>query len=680
MKRVDTVCTYCGVGCDISAIVEEGRIVKVYAQKEGVVSRGNLCVKGRYGHDYLYHPDRLDRALIKKSFAKKDPICDRFRDRMSDYDDSFYSIDYEAAYEIVALKLSRLKNPESFAAIGGARTSCESSYFFQKFAREVIGSPHVDNCARVCHSPSLRGMRATIGEGAATNPFDDIYLTDNIVIIGSNTTEAHPIVANRVIERVRKGASLHVVDVRKIPIGKFADQELTIPYESNLMILNMIARIIVEKGWYDEKFIAERTKGFDEYKKLLMSDPYSDPELLEKMAGYEDLREKIEKLAEDLAFKKSMILWGLGVTEHVDGSYAVMAITHLALLTANVGLPGAGLMPLRGQNNVQGTCDMGMLPYYLPDYRKPEKDGLMTPDIIDAILRGEIKAIFNMGEDIAHIHPNQNKIHKALEKLDFLVVNEIFPNQITRYADVVFGVKSAYEKVGVYVNAERRLHLSAPLVESDLPDDWEVLHEISKRLGKDFGYSSSEDIWNEVRKEAPERFSGASYEKLKKDPLRGLQWPVKDSDTPILHTQTFRTADGYGHFKYRSYSPREMVKALLDCKEYRFYLTTGRIMAHYNNAAQTAACERLAKRYPEDILLVSEEDREFFKGAQRVVLVSRYGKSAPLKIKFSDTIKRGTLYTTFHHAASKINYLFGDEADEFVKTARFKSVKVDIEF
>ena len=362
----------------------------------------------------------------------------------------------------------------------------------------------------------------------------------------------------------------------------------------------------------------------------------------------------------------------------MDGSFAVMAITHLALLTGNIGQRGAGLMPLRGQNNVQGTCDMGMLPYYLPDYQKPEVEGLMTPDIMDAIEAGRIRAIFNMGEDLAHIHPNQTKVKRALKKLDLLVVNEIFPNEVTKYAHFIFGVKSAYEKTGVYINAERRLHLSQPIIQSDLPDDWEVLCGIGKHLDSDFDYESSRQIWEEVRRVAPQRFSGASYEKLEKNRLRGLQWPIEEEDTPILHQERFRTKDGYGHFRYKAYELRGMMKELLERRDPHFYLTTGRIIAHYNNAAQTKACETLAKRYPEDILLVSIKDKEFFEGKERVVLQSRYGTSHPLKIKFSKALKRGTLYATFHHASSHINHLFGDEADELVKTARFKSVKVKV--
>ncbi len=675
---VDSVCTYCGVGCDVSAEVEDGRIKRFFAKKEGVVSQGKLCVKGKYGWEFLDHPKRLRAALVKKSFVEEHPHY--FGQNLQEYDELHFSLPYEDAYKAVARKLKELvssHSPDTFAAIGGARTSCESGYLFQKFARELIGSPHVDNCARVCHSPSLKGMRATIGEGAATNPFDDLYHTQNILVIGSNTTEAHPIVANRIMDVIKKGVSLFVIDVREITLSRFGEH-LSIPFETNLMVFNMIARIIIEKGWQNDDFISRRCKGYEEYKKSILSDPYTDPDIFTHIRGYEDLPEKLEKIAYDLSHKKSMIFWGLGVTEHIDGSYAVMALTHLALLTGNIGQKGAGLIPLRGQNNVQGTCDMGMLPYYLPDYKKPSTEGLMTPDIIDAIIEGRIRALFNMGEDLAHIHPNQTKIKHALKRLELLVVNEIFPTEVTKYANFIFGVKSAYEKEGVYINAERRLHLSNPIIPSDLPDDWEVLCGIGKYLNERFHYESSKQIWQEVQKVASERFSGADYEKLRANRLRGLQWPVFEEDTPILHEKEFRTKDGFGHFRYKGYELRGMMKELLKKRDPHFYLTTGRIIAHYNNAAQTKACESLAKRHTEDILLVSIKDKEFFEGKERVILQSKYGTTHPLRIKFTKSLKRGTLYTTFHHASSHINYIFGDESDELVKTARFKSVKVKV--
>jgi formate dehydrogenase major subunit len=682
---IDSVCAYCGVGCDISAEVEDNKIQKIFAKEEGVVSQGRLCIKGKQGWDFVTHPKRLRNARVRKSFLAKNAtlFADLDMDYLEPVDHDFYEISYESAYELVARKLRSITDEygsHSFAAIGGARTSCEGSYLFQHFTRHVVGSPHVDNCARVCHSPSLKGMRTTIGEGAMSNPFDDIYETEYLVVMGSNTTEGHPIVANRMLDVIKqKDIELAVLDVRRIQLSKSATNHLSIPYEANLMILNMMAYVILSEDLVNTEFVNGRTKGYVEYKNAILNDPYANPEYLLQIPGYESLAEEVRIVARKYATRKSLFFWGLGITEHLDGSYAVMAITHLAMLTGNIGKRGAGLMPLRGQNNVQGTCDVGMLPYYAPDYQPPKEVGMMTPDLINAMVEGKIKALYNISEDIAHIHPNQNKIHAALGNLDLLVVNELFDNEITKFADIIFGVKSAYEKTGVYVNAERRLHLSQPLINVMMPDDWEVIAEISKRYGTDFGFKNSRDVWEKVRVDAPMRFGGASYEKLESNRLRGLQWPVQEEDLPVLHIDKFRTKDGFGSFHYHQYSPRGQVEELINAQRHEgYYLTTGRILVHYNNGAQTNACDKLHRSHSEDTLLVSVEDEEFFEYKDFVVLKSEYGQSAPLRVKVSSTVKKGTLFTTFHHAKSNINFLFGDECDELIKTARFKSIKVEV--
>ena len=685
--KIDSVCCYCGVGCDILAEVKNNEIIHIEARKEALVSEGKLCVKGKYGFDFVHSKKRLPKVKIKNSFLQKNQLFlplalkSKFASYKVDNEGYIYP-QIDEACELIAWKIKQTRQKYgnfSFGSIGGARGNCESSYLFQKFTREVLKSPHIDNCARVCHAPSLKGMRSVVGEGAATNPFSDIYKAEFLLVIGSNTTEAHPIVANKILASIKKGATLGVVDVRDISLAKFAKYNALIPFEANLLFLNMMAYVIISKNLYDKEFIKNRSKGFEIYKEQILSDPYANPNFFKNIKGYEYLSDMIEDIAIEYASKRSIILWGLGVTEHIDGSYAAAAICNLAVMTSNIGKKGAGLMPLRGQNNVQGTCDMGCLPYYLPDYQKPIIEGKKTPDMIDGVLNDEIKVLFNMGEDIAHIHPNQNKIHKALKRLDMLVVCELFENEITKFADIIFGVKSTYEKVGVYINAERRLHLSQSLVENELLDDWEVFDKISKYLGFDFDYKCSKDIWKEVQQKAPKRFLGADYEKLEAFRVDGLQWPIAEEDTPILHENEFATADKLAAFRYKRYYLRTMVRELIENRRREFYLTTGRVIAHYNNASQTNQCEKLKRRHFEDILLISSEDAVFVKDKKRVVLISRYGKSAPLKFKITDTIKKGTLFVSFHHAKSRINFLFGDECDELTKTARFKSVKVSIE-
>ncbi|MCF6206296.1 MAG: molybdopterin-dependent oxidoreductase [Sulfurovum sp.] len=686
-EEIESVCTYCGVGCDITGVVEDNEIVKIYAQKDGVVSEGKLCIKGKYGYDFVEAKDRVREPRIKKDFLSRNPqIAQQYGDKIREFDADYMTCDLETAVKIAAMKLSEIKETyggESFCAVGGARTNCESAYAFQKFTRETMGSPHVDNCGRVCHAPSLKGMRTTIGEGAATNPYNDIYETEFMVVIGSNTMEAHPIIANRMVAQAKKLNNLAVIDVRETKMAKLAKYNCVIPHEANLLILNMMAYVILDEELYNKEFIEKRTVGFEAFKEQILNDPYANPKFFDQIEGYEYLAKMIPNIAREYAVKKSMIFWGLGITEHLDGSYAVMAITHLALLTGNIGKTGAGLMPLRGQNNVQGACDMGCLPYYDPDYETPEKIGLMTPQLIDAMLDGKIKALLNMGEDISHIHPNINKSDKALKKLEFLMVLDLFMVETAKKADMVIGVRSAYEKTGVYVNAMRRLHLSQPLVKSDLPDDWEVLTMIAREMGdgENFRFESSEDVWNEVRKKAPKRFAGAEYYRLARHRKRGMQWPIHDDDTPVLHLLDFRTKDGLGRYAYHQYKLRGMVKEIIEKQFYKeslegYYLTTGRTLAHYNNAAQTKRSDKLDTKYDEDVLLAPLEDEGRF--GDRVILKSQYGESEALLVRYTDRIKPRTLFCTFHHAKSRINALFGDECDELIMTARFKSVKVDV--
>jgi len=685
-KEVESVCTYCGVGCDITAVVENNKIQKIYAQKDGVVSQGKLCIKGKYGYDFVDAEDRIREPRVRKSFLEKNPnILKKIADELEPFNDEFYTCSLDVATTIASIKLAEIKKEyggDSFCAIGGARGNCESAYLFQKFCRETMDSPHVDNCARVCHSPSLKGMKATIGEGASTNPYNDIYKSEFIIVMGSNTMEAHPIVANRIIDMAKQENNLAVIDVRETKLAKYAKYNTIIPYEANLLVLNMMAYIIIDEELYHKDFVENRTKDFEEFKQKILSDPYANPSFFENVEGYEYLAKVIPNIAREYAFKKSMILWGLGVTQHLDGSHAVMALTHLAMMTGNIGRVGAGLMPLRGQNNVQGACDMGCLPYYLPDYQDSEVVGLMTPQLIDGMLSGRIKALLNMGEDIAHIHPNVNKTDKALEKLEFIMVQELFMTDIAKRADVIIGVSSAYEKTGVYVSAMRRLHLSQPLVESDLPDDWEVLQLLDNKLDGSFNYKDSEELWDEVTEVAHRRFSGAKYYRMKRHAKRGMQWPIYIEDTPVLHLLDFRTDDGLGRYVYKQYEPRGMIQEILDKEFYKssldgFYLTTGRTLAHYNNSAQTKRSKKLLSKYDEDIVLASIQDREIL-GDNKIVLKSPYGETTQLPVKFSDKIKPRTLFVTFHHSKSRVNALFGDEADELIATARFKSVCVEV--
>jgi len=672
-----SVCTYCGVGCEIEAEIENNKIKKIKPVKSGISSGGELCIKGRYGYEFL--DKRINKHLVSYEFIKKngDDMPFELQVRLAnlmEYDEKFYEAPFSLAVDLAAWKIKEIISKyggRSIAAIGGARTNIESAYLFQRFARKILKTPHIDNCARVCHSPSLSGLKMSIGEGASSVDFDSLFDAEVIFVIGSNTTQAHPMVANRIIKAKRRGAKLIVVDVREIPLMKFADIKVILPLESNLLFLNALAREFIERGYLNEEFIKNRCVKFEEYKENILKHNCHKDFFL-KLPGFEHIKTQIEEIAK-LLKNKTIFTWGLGVTEHIDGTESVNAISNLAMLGGHFA-KGAGVLPLRGQNNVQGACDVGCLPYYLPDYIRPDEGnvGLMTPEIIEHILKGKIKAVLNMGEDILHIHPNQNKIHKAFEELEFLMVMEVMRNEITEKADIVFGVKSAYEKEGVYINAERRLHLSFPLVKSTLPDDWEVIQAIEKRIKGEFNFNSTEAVFEECKKEVS-RFKGATYERLTKKPL---QWPIKENgnDSPVLHLEKFSTPDGKGHFHYHKYHLRGEVKDLLEGKK-RWYLNTGRALPQYNNAAQTKISEKLTKRYDDDIILVNEIHKSL---GEYIKLKSRYGESEILRVKYTKSVRPYTLFTTFHFAKNKINFLFGDEADHKVKTSRFKALEVEV--
>jgi len=672
-----SVCTYCGVGCEIDVKTDNEKIEKISPLKEGKSSGGELCIKGRYGYEFLNN--RLQNHLVSYKFIEKNKdklpfgLLVRLAN-LTEYDENFYSAPYTLAIDLCAWKIKEILNeynPNFIACIGGARTSVESAWLFQRFAREVLNTPNIDNCARICHSPSLSGLKMSIGEGASSVEFDEIYNAEVIFVIGSNTTQAHPMVASRIIKAKRRGAKVIVVDVREIPLMKFADISVILPFESNLLFLNAIAKEMIEKDLIDKEFIKNRCVKFEEYKENILKHDDSK-EFFEKLKGFENVKAQIERIAKLISSKRTIFAWGLGVTEHIDATEAVNAISNLAMLSGNFK-KGAGVLPLRGQNNVQGACDVGCLPYYGPDYQIPKTIGLMTPDVIDKMKEGEIKALINMGEDILHVHPNLNKTKQAFKKLEFLAVLEVMQNEMTKNADIVFAVKSAYEKEGVYVNAERRLHLSTPLIKSDLPDDWEVLKDLGLRLGDNKEYKTSEEVFNDLKKEV-KRFQGATYAKLKQKPLC---WPIltNGKDSPILHLNAFSTSDGKGHFHYHPYHIRGEVADLLQNRR-KWYLNTGRELAQYNNAAQTKTSEKLIKKYEDDILLINSIHQNEI--SDYVILKSKHGQSGKLNVKFTSSVRPYTLFVTFHFAKNRINALFGDAHDHKVKTARFKSVEVEI--
>ena len=676
MAVVKTVCAYCGTGCEIAATVENNTILAIEGDQNGEVSRGKLCVKGKYGFDFVASPARVKRPRIKKQFIAKNraKMAENLQKRLfllSEIDNDFFECDLDIALDIAAWKTGDILKrfgASSFGFIGGARGNCESAYIFQKFAREIIGSPNVDNCARVCHSPSLAGLSRTVGLGAATNPFSDIYEAELIVVIGSNTTEAHPIVGLKILEAAKNGCKLAVIDTRRIMLGKNADFELVIKFDSNLAVLNYIAKYIVENRLYNAQFLSQRVENFTHYLELIASDQNNIDD---------HLAQQLNNLATLIAAKKTLFCWGLGVTEHIDGSDCVSAISNIALITGNIGKKGAGLMPLRGQNNVQGACDMGVLPYYETGYKTPKIVGLMSPQMISAAQNGTIKAIFNMGEDIVHTHSNQSKIAAAIDQLEFLCVNDLFMSQTAQKADIVFGVASAYEKGGIYINAERRIHIANALIESKLPDDWQIFAALADRLKKPLKLNNYEEIWREIQSKAPQMFSDQPY-----ITMHNRQWSSDHTFSERLHTDQFATSSGKAALFFTPSRPCADDRSCASDRktaENSFQLTTGRALEAYNNGAQTNESPRLTRRVSEDVVLIAPSDAAKLDLSRRYALISGYGSSSPLALKSSPNIAVGTLFCTFHFARSRINRLFGGECDSQTMTPNFKSIRVQLE-
>jgi formate dehydrogenase major subunit len=656
-KTVRTTCTYCGVGCQLDVSVIDGEIRGIQAPETAEVNQGHTCLKGRFAFQFYNHPDRLREPMIKKN-------------------GKFEEVSWEEAYKFISSKLIKIKNKYGADAIGGissSRATNEENYLMQKMIRVAVGTNNIDGCARVCHAPTAFGMQQSFGTGAATNSIEDLKQTDAIFLFGANPVKGHPVTGAKIKQAFMKGVTSIVVDPIKTKLAELADYHLQIRPGTNVAILNMIAHYIVKEGLVNQHFIDSYTEKYQEFKEHVEN---LDMNELETLTGVSKELVKSAAIAYASA-NNAMEFHGLGVTEHFQGSKTVMLLSNLAMMTGNVGRKGVGLNPLRGQNNVQGTCDMGMLPYYDPDYQVPKEIGLMTPQLVDEMLEDRVKAVLNIGEDLTHIHPNLNKVDKAFDKLEMIFVQELFMTDIANRADIVVGVKSAYEKTGVYINAMRRLHLSQPLVKSDLPDDWEVLQILDNKMGGTANYESSKDVWDEVREVAYRRFSGADYIRLERHRKRGLQWPVHTEDTPILHQLDFRTDDGLGRFVYHQYKLRGMIEEIINKNLSGYHLTTGRTLAHYNNAAQTKRSEKLNSKYDEDILLVYEEDSADFT-SDKVILKTEFGQTNPLTIKFTNKVQPKTLFATFHHAGSKINNLFGDKSDELILTAAFKSIKVEV--
>ncbi|MGH7219189.1 MAG: formate dehydrogenase subunit alpha [Nitrospiraceae bacterium] len=670
---VRTTCAYCGVGCAFDAAVRDGQVVAMTPADDGPANLGHACMKGRFGWTYNDAPDRLRVPLFRRG---------------NDWEE----ISWESALDRVAQEFARIKDahgPDALATISSSRGTNEENYLFGKFMRCVIGTNHIDNCARVCHSATVTGMMETLGASAATNSIQDLDLARLIMVVGANPTESHPVVGARIKQAHRRGVPLIVIDPRRTELARLADLHLQLRPGSNVALLNAMGHVLVKEKLLDQDFIATRTEGVEDWLKTVSD---CTPEAAEDITGvpahliYQAARRYGSSSA-------SLCVHGLGVTEHRWGSHGVIALCNLALATGNIGKPGTGINPLRGQNNVQGASDMGCLPTYFAGYQSlddpklaslhqtitgrplPTKRGMKTPDMWDAAIAGRLKGLWIIGYDVAQTDPNLKKVHEALTHVEFLVAQDLFLNETAKFAHLVLPGASFLEKDGTFTNLERRIQRIRKAVEPPhgiLPD-WRVVCEVSNRMGYPMPYQHPSEIMDEIARLTP-MCAGVSYDRL--DQHAGLQWPVPTAThegTSLMHQETF--PKGKAHFVAVDYLPPGEVPTA----EYPFVLTTGRILQHYNCGAQTRRTDILEvvdtdvlEMHPADMAALHLRDGEI------VRLVSARG-DALLPAVGSERVLRGNLFTSFHFPASTVNALLSSSADESSKCPEYKVSAVRVE-
>lgn len=667
-----TTCPYCGVGCEMNVGSKEDRLVSIEPVMNAPVSRGHLCVKGRYAFDFVSAADRITEPMIRKG-------------------GDWQPVSWDEAISFVAEKLQRIINehgPDSVGILGSARGTNEEAYLAQKFARLVVGTNNVDCCARVCHTPTAAAMKVMLGAGAATNCYDDIEKACTILVCGSNATENHPIVGARIKQAALKGAQLIVIDPRAIELSHYAAIHLRPRPGTNIPLLNAIAYTVVDEGLQDRAFVNDRVDEWNEFSEFI--EPFA-PEAIAELCEVD--AQSIRAAARLYATAKpSMCFHGLGVTEHTQGTEGVMCLVNLALLTGNIGKPGTGINPLRGQNNVQGAAHMGCDPGILTGsvsigaakeaFEKvwgspiPTRRGLNMIEMMDAATAGQLKALWAIGYDVLLTNANAKSTEQALRSLDLLIVQDMFMNEAARFASVFLPACSSFERDGTFMNAERRIQRVRKAIESvgQSKSDWEIICAIARALGQggSFHYSSAEEIWNEVRSVWPAG-RGITYERLEK---QGLQWPCldeADSGLEVLHSETF----GHGKTTALRRIPYRPTKEVTD-EQFPFLLNTGRTLYQFNAGTMTRRTANLELLLT-DYLDIAPEDAAalHLKSGERVRVRSRYGE-AIMPVRISSMVRPGELFATFHAAEIFLNNVTSPHRDRYVKTPEYKVTAVSL--
>ena len=672
-KKVRTVCSYCGVGCNLEVAVKNNEVLSIRAPQDAINS-GHTCLKGRYAFKFYNHPDRLNTPLIRKN-GELTPCS--WGEALDFIKDKFEAIKAELGSDAIA-------------GISSARCSNEENFIFQKMIRQLVGTNNIDCCARVCHSPTAWGMQQSFGTGAGTNPATDIPLADLMLVIGANPTAAHPVTGAKIKQQALSGATLIVIDPVRTELARLADYHLQLKPGTNVAVLNMIQYFIVEAGLVDYDFIEERCEGGLEFIEKIKE---LDVDKMAEISGLDKQQVKDAAIAYATA-KNAMEFHGLGVTEHSQGSQTVMLISNLAMMTGNIGRPGVGVNPLRGQNNVQGAADMGCQPHHGPGYLwmdqqevqdyyqdkfnlpTPSTAGKKIPEMFDGAIEGSVKALWIFAEDVVQTDPNTHHVVKAMQSLDLLVVQEIFMSETAKMADVVLPGATFLEKSGTFTNAERRVQQVNAAVSplEGCKTDGQIIVEMMRKLGYDQPDYDAREVLKEVASVVP-FFEGITWEALSENPM-GLQWPVnkQGEDTQILHIGEFKR--GRGKFHY--YDWRESEELVTHKNEYPFILTTSRELQHYNCATMTRRTAN-AEILPKDVIMINPKDAKAkdLASGDRATLKSDRGQIT-LDVEVTDRVKKGVVRTTFHFPEVLINEVTSGVTDEETKCPEYKVVAVDV--
>ncbi len=685
-----TLCSYCGVGCRLNLHVTDGRVVSTSPDWDAPANHGLLCVKGRFGWKYLSHPDRLTRPLVRRSL-------------LGGTGTDFVETDWETALGLVAETLVRIRDQHGGEALGflaSAKCSNEENYLFQKLARQRFGTNNVDHCARLCHASTVAALDSALGSGAMTNSMDDIVRGAKCVfIIGSNVTEQHPVFGMRLRRAAKeRGLKIIVADPRRIPIVEDAVLYLPLRPGTDIALLNALAHVLIAEGWVDTEFIATRTENFEALAEGVRDETPDRAALITGVPA-DTIRTAARILWEH---RPGALIFAMGITQHSCGTHNAFACTNLQLLLGNLGIPGAGINPLRGQNNVQGSSDVGALPDFLPGYRKvndavarkqfeaawgvplPDRPGLTVTEILDEVLAGRIRGLYILGENVAMTDPDLNHVHQCLAACEFLVVQELFMSETARFAHVVFPAAASAEKAGSFTNTERRVQLFSPAIQppGEAKPDWWIIRELAKRIARPgvtsaafsgWEYTSPAQVMDEIAALTP-IYGGVSHARLG---LQGLQWPCPSRDHPgtgILHVG--RASRGAARFTPVVHQP----PAELPDAEYPFVLTTGRLLEHYHSGTMTRRVAALDWLAPEAVVEIHPDDASRFaisEGA-RIRVRSRRGEIVA-RARVTEGITRGTLFIPFHFAEAAANTLTHTAVDPVAKIPEYKVCAVALE-